>query len=154
MLGLDEMVGLEVVSSDARAVGTVEGVALDLPNWDVKALVVGLRRGMEDFVGMKRRAFSIERVYIGTDGLEAVSDTVLMRSPAAMMGHMVMRQVDGLTPAGSLMGMRALLSDGSYIGMVDNLSFDPNEGWHVPLVHVKTDRSWAERAAPHPPGAS
>ena len=46
MLGLEEIIGLELISSDARVIGTIEGVGMDLAAWKIKALKVGLRRGM------------------------------------------------------------------------------------------------------------
>ncbi len=66
MIGLDEMIGLEVISADARVIGTVEGVEIDIKEWTARALHVGLRHGLEELVGKKRHHFVVERSYLKT----------------------------------------------------------------------------------------
>lgn len=144
MLGLEEIIGLEVISSDARVVGTVEGVGVDLLQWKVPALSVGLRRGVEDLAGIKKRPFSVEKVYMRTQDLEAISDTVIMKLPLSSVGETIYQEQETVTPAGSLMGMRVILRNARYIGMVDNMLFDPAGDWSIPYLQVKPDRSTVE----------
>jgi sporulation protein YlmC with PRC-barrel domain len=108
MLGLEEVIGLELISADARVIGTVEGVGIDLAGWKVRALRVGLRRGMEELIGRKRRYFAVDKVYIRTSELEAVSDAIIMRRPISAIGEIVQPEDEGLTPAGAFMGMRVI----------------------------------------------
>lgn len=145
MLGLEEIIGLEVISSDARVIGTVEGVGVDLLRWKVPAVSVGLRRGVEDLVGMKRRHFSVEKAYLRTEDLEAISDTIIMKLPLSAVGEAIYPDFETVTPAGSLMGMRVILKNARYIGMVDNMVFDPDSGWSIPYLQVKLDRATVEQ---------
>ena len=78
MQGLEELVGLELISSDARAIGTVEGVSIDVSEWYVRAIRVGLRRGTEKLIGRQTRFFMLDKVLINTVNLGRVSDAVMM----------------------------------------------------------------------------
>ena len=82
MLGLEDIIGLEVISSDARVMGVVEGIGIDIPSWKVLGLRVGLRRGLEESIGRRRHVFAVERVQISTAEVDTVSDTVILRGPS------------------------------------------------------------------------
>jgi len=140
MLGLEEVIGLELVSSDARVIGTVEGVGIDLEHWTVRALRVGLRRGMEELIGRKRHYFAVDKVYVRTSELETVSDAIIMKRPVSAIAQVVQAEESGLTPAGAFLGMRVICCDARFIGNVDNILMDPPDGWSVPLVQVKLER--------------
>jgi sporulation protein YlmC with PRC-barrel domain len=139
MIGLDEIIGLEVISSDAKVVGTVEGVGIDAKTWKTPGIRIGLRRGIEDLLGMKKRYLAVEKVFIRTEEVESISDTVILRKPLDLIMEATMAE-DVLTAAGSLMGMRVVCCNARYVGMVDNLIFDPDKGWDIPLLQVKLDR--------------
>ena len=61
---LENIIGAEVMSSDAKVVGTVEGVEIDIKGWRLVALKIGLRRGLEDSIGSKKHLFSVEKVNV------------------------------------------------------------------------------------------
>ena len=54
---LENIIGAEVMSSDAKVVGTVEGVEIDIKGWRLVALKIGLERGLEDSIGSKNIFF-------------------------------------------------------------------------------------------------
>ena len=140
MLGLEEIIGLEVVSSDARVVGTVDGVGIDVERWRIDALRVGLRRGLEETLGMRRHMFAVEKVLLSTESIESVSDTVILRRPVSAVGE-VMQEDDGsLTSAGGLMGMRVICRNARSLDTVDNISFEPEGEWPIQFLQVKLDR--------------
>jgi sporulation protein YlmC with PRC-barrel domain len=140
MLGLEEIIGLEMISSDARVVGTVEGVGIDTGKWQVLALLIGLRRGVEELLGRKRKYFAVDKVYVRTEELEAVSDSVIMRRPVSALGEAITAGEDSMTSAGTLMGMRVVCCNARFLGLVDNMIFDPDNGWTIPYLQVKLDR--------------
>jgi sporulation protein YlmC with PRC-barrel domain len=140
MLGLEEIIGLEVISSDARVVGTVEGVGLNLQDWTIPVIRVGLRRGIEDLLGKKRRLLAVEKVNVRTEEIESVSDTIIMRKPLDLIGEAIVAESDDIMTAGALMGMRVICSNARHVGLVDNLIFDPQQGWKVCFLQVKLDR--------------
>lgn len=143
MLGLEEVIGLEVVSSDARVVGTVEGVGIDTKGWRIVALRVGLRRGLEEPLGMRRHMFSVEKVLMATEAIVSVSDTVILRSPVSAVSEAFREEDGSLIPAGGLMGMRVICRNARSLGTVDNLFFQPEGEWPIPYLQVKLDREAA-----------
>ena len=140
MLGLEEIIGLEVVSSDARVVGTVEGVGMDTNVWRIVALRVGLRRGLEEPLGMRRHMFSVEKVFMATEAIDTVSDTVILRSPVSAVSETIREDDGSLIPAGGLMGMRVICSNARSLGTVDNIYFQTEGEWSIPYLQVKLDR--------------
>ena len=140
MLGLEEIIGLEVVSSDARVVGTVEGVGMDTNAWRIVALRVGLRRGLEEPLGMRRHMFSVEKVLMATEAIDTVSDTVILRSPVSAVSETIREDDGSLIPAGGLMGMRVICSNARSLGTVDNIYFQTEGEWSIPYLQVKLDR--------------
>lgn len=137
---MEELIGLEVVSSDARVVGTVEGVGIDTKEWRIVALRVGLRRGLEEPLGMRRHMFSVEKVLMATEAVDMVSDTVILRAPVSAVSE-TLREDDGsLIPAGGLMGMRVICRNARSLGTVDNIYVQPEAGWYIPYLQVKLDR--------------
>jgi len=85
MLRLEEIIGLEVLSSDAKLVGTVESVGVDTESWHVGALKVIVTKGMEASLGVKKPLFGAARIAFPSDKVESVKDVVKMKEPLAKM---------------------------------------------------------------------
>lgn len=147
MLGLEEIIGLELISSDARVIGTIEGVGMDLVAWKVKALKVGLRRGLEDAAGSKKRVFGVSKIYVKTSELQSVSDAVIMRRPLSALSEIIEPDGDSLTPAGAFMGMRVICANAAFVGNVDNVFIDTESDWTIPYIQVKLDRDAMDQLA-------
>jgi sporulation protein YlmC with PRC-barrel domain len=145
MMGLEEVVGLELISADAKVIGTVDGVGMDVPAWKVKALRVGVRRGIEEALGGKRKLFGVTKVFIKTEELRSVSDTVILGRPLSAVNEMIQPDGEYLTPAGALMGMRVICSNAAFVGHVDNIFIDPTNSWSIPFLQVKLDREAIEQ---------
>ncbi|MBI0584237.1 MAG: PRC-barrel domain-containing protein [Methanomassiliicoccus sp.] len=145
MLGLEEIIGLELISSDAKVIGTIEGVGMDLKAWKLKALKIGLRRGMEEAVGSKRRFFGVNKIYVKTTELQSVSDAVIMRRPVSALGEILEPEGEHLIPAGKFMGMRVICSNATFLGNVDNVFVDTETEWSIPYIQVKLDRDAMDR---------
>ncbi len=135
---------MEVISSDARVIGTVEGIGMDLSSWSVPALRIGMRRGVETLVGKRKRMLSVERTYISTLSVATVSDTIILRQPISEVGQAVLENGQDLTAAGAILGMRVVCKTGRYIGLIDNMVFDPDSNWSIPYFQVKLDRAIME----------
>jgi sporulation protein YlmC with PRC-barrel domain len=147
MLGLEEIIGLELISSDARVVGTVEGVGMDLVAWKVRSLRVGLRRGLEDAAGCKKRMFSVCKIHVKTSELHSVADAVILNRPVSAIGEIIEPDGDNLTPAGAFMGMRVICANAAFVGNVDNIFIDTEHGWTIPYIQVKLDRDAMDQLA-------
>jgi sporulation protein YlmC with PRC-barrel domain len=140
MQGLEELVGLELISSDARAIGTVEGAAIDASAWTVKAIRVGLRRGIEKLIDRQKRLFTLDRILISTENLGRVSDAVIMRQPLTALKDQVLTEDEKMMPAGAFIGMRVMCDDAVFLGHVDNILIETGGGWRIPFIQVKLSR--------------
>jgi sporulation protein YlmC with PRC-barrel domain len=140
MLGLEEIIGLEVISSDARVLGTVEGVMIDPTGWKVRALKVGLRRGLEEMLGHKRRYFTVDKAFIQTEEIDSVSDAIILRKPLSSVPEIFVSEENEGTPAGALLGKRVICCNARFVGNVDNLLIDPMKEWTIPYIQVKLER--------------
>lgn len=140
MHGLEDLVGLELISSDAWVVGSVEGAILDLSDWRVKALKVGLRHGTESAIGRRKRRFALDRILIGTEGLGSVSDVIMMQRPIAELSEQIRTKDSKLTPVGAFLGMRVMSADAVYLGNVDNILVEPSDDWAIRFIKVKLAR--------------
>ena len=107
-------------------------------------LRVGLRRGLEEPLGMRRHMFSVEKVMMATGSVDTVSDTVILHAPVSAVSETI-REDDGtLIPAGGLMGMRVICRNARSLGTVDNIFIQPEGEWAIPFLQVKLDREAAE----------
>ena len=140
MQGLEELVGLELVSSDARAIGTVEGAGIDVSGWTLKAIRVGLRRGTERLIGRQKKHFTLDKVLISTVHLGRMSDAVILEKPLAALKEQVLEEDEKIMPAGAFIGMRVMCDDAVFLGHVDNILIEPSKGWHIPFIQVKLSR--------------
>lgn len=140
MQGLEELVGLELISSDAMTIGTVEGAGIDVSGWTVKAIRVGLRRGTERLIGRHKKHFALDRVLVSTAHLGRMSDAVIMKQPLAALKDQVLPEDEGIKPAGAFIGMRVMCDDAVFLGHVDNILIETTEGWRIPFIQVKLSR--------------
>lgn len=144
MLKIEDIVGLEVVSADARLAGVVEGTVLDVTDWSVPALKVGLRKGVEEAIGLKKPLFGSASVYIKTEGVESISDTLTLIKDLKEMSEILLETDADLMTAGNVVGTRVICRKARQIGYVDNFIFEPAKGWSIPYLQVRLDKSVVE----------
>ncbi len=122
---------------------------MDLVAWKVKALRVGLRRGLEDAAGSRKRLFGVAKIYVKTSELQSVSDAVIMRRPVSALSEIIEPDGDSLTPAGAFMGMRVICANAAFVGHVDNVFIDTQHDWTIPYIQVKLDRDAMDQLSLH-----
>jgi sporulation protein YlmC with PRC-barrel domain len=140
MLKLEEIVGLEVISSDAMIVGAVEGIGIDVNNWRVPALRVGLKKGVEAKVGKGKPVFSSTRVMVKTSSVENISDAVTMMDSVNQLPNAFIEEEDMLTAA-DLLGKRVITKGAKQLGVIDNLVIEPEHDWGISFIQVKLDKA-------------
>ncbi len=55
MINFEELVGLDIVTSEARIIGKIKGAKVDTANWEIKFLNVRLTGEAAESLGMKKR---------------------------------------------------------------------------------------------------
>ncbi|MCQ5376406.1 MAG: PRC-barrel domain-containing protein [Methanomassiliicoccales archaeon] len=140
MLKMEDIIGLEIVSSDARIVGMVEGVALDVENWVIPALRIGVKKGLEETIGAKKPLFSTAKILVKTDSVDSVSDTITLKIPLSEVKNAVVEEGAVLMTAADIVGKRVICRKARQIGLAENIIFSPDKEWKVPFIEVRLDK--------------
>ena len=140
MLKMEDIVGLEVISADARVVGIVEGIGLDVEEWKIPALRVALKKGVEEVIGVKKPLFSSAKLHIKTSGVESISDTITLNVNLAEVKSLSVEEGMVLMTAADVVGKRVICKKARQIGFADNIIFIPETEWSIPYVEVKLDK--------------
>jgi sporulation protein YlmC with PRC-barrel domain len=141
MVRMEDVMGKEVISSDAIIVGSVEGVSIDPEHWRIPALRVTVTKGLETAMDKKKKTIRSSRAFINTGAVNSVTDTITIGvSLVDLKGALVSENLWPLN-FGNLTGMRVICRKGRQIGYVDNLVFDPKDNWKVNYIDVRLDKS-------------
>lgn len=140
MLRLEEMVGLEVISSDAKVLGTVEGLNVDTDNWRCGALRIIVTKGQEASLGMKKPLFGSARVAFAPEKVETVKDVVKMKEPLTKLAQSVIDPSSLPVSGGQMVSKRVVSSNGKEIGIVESLYFEPDANWRVSFLEVEVEK--------------
>lgn len=142
---IEDLIGLEVVSSDARIIGNVEGVGIDAENWRVPALKVGLRKGIEEILELKKPLFGSVTTYLNTEGIDSISDIVALKVPLEELRSVIMETDTELPTAGNIVGTRVVAKGGKHIGFVENFIILPENDWSIKHMVVKLEKSVVDK---------
>jgi sporulation protein YlmC with PRC-barrel domain len=137
MLRLEEIIGIEVLSSDAKVMGAVEGVGVDTENWRIGALKVVVTKGVEAALGVKKPLFGAARVAFPVEKVETVGDVVKMKDPLSKLGPSAIDPSQLPITAVHLVGKRVVSNNGREIGIAGSLLMEPTANWKVPFLEVE-----------------
>jgi sporulation protein YlmC with PRC-barrel domain len=139
MLKMEDIVGLEVISADARVAGIVEGIGIDVEEWRIPTLRIALKKGVEETIGVKKPLFSSAKIHLKTSGVDSISDTITL---IANLDEVKSSSVEGTVwmTAADILGKRVICRKARQIGVADNLIFTPDREWKVPYIEVKLDK--------------
>jgi sporulation protein YlmC with PRC-barrel domain len=140
LLRLDDIVGLEVLSSDAKIVGNVEAVGVDTEEWNARALKIALRKGLEQVVGVKKPLYGQVRFALETKHVESARDVVKLGQPLSALRTLVIDPEQVPRWASELLYRRVVCCKGREIGITGTLFIDPDGGWHIPFIEVEMDK--------------
>ncbi|MBN1109727.1 MAG: hypothetical protein JXA45_03090 [Methanomassiliicoccales archaeon] len=141
MLGLENIVGKEIITADAIILGTVEGIALDTDLWKVPAIRVSVKKGNEAALNLKKKTLGVQRVHVVTPQVSSVSDTVTLAIKMDNIKEVLMDDQKVPMAAGELLNKKVVAHDGKQIGYLDNVYFEPSQGWDVTKVSIKLDKT-------------
>lgn len=144
MVRLEDIMGKEVISSDAIIVGSVEGVSIDPEHWRIPAIRVTVTKGLEMAVDKKKKTIGSSRAFINTGAVNDVTDTITLGIPMADLKGALVGEALWPLNFGLLIGMRVICKKGRQIGYVDNLVLDPKDNWKVNFIEVKLDKTTKE----------
>jgi len=137
---LEEIIGLEVLSSDAKVLGTVEGVGVDTECWRIGALKVVVAKGVEASLGVKKPLFGAARVAFPVEKVETVGDVAKMKEPMGKLGQSVIEPSLLPMTAGDLVGKRVVSNNGREVGVTESLILEPEANWKVAFIEVEVEK--------------
>lgn len=79
------LVGRTVIDASGRAIGQVDGLAIDLGSWKVLAVRVKLERSVSDEIGASHGPFRAARLDVPSEFIQNVADTVVLTGPVSAL---------------------------------------------------------------------
>jgi sporulation protein YlmC with PRC-barrel domain len=143
-IALEDIIGDEVVSADAKIIGEVEGIAIDINTWRAPVVRIGLNKGVETSVGIKKPMFGAARLYIESLYVEHVSDLVTLSKKLGDLKNFSIDQSQIPLMAGDIVGKRVVCRKGREIGAVESIMFDTKSTWTVPYFKVRLEKAVVE----------
>ena len=140
MLRLEEILGREVLSTDAKLVGTVEGIGLDTQEWKVGALKVSVAKGVEPILNVRKPMFGAARAAFPTEKVESVRDVIKMKEPLNKLAVFIIDHTQIPVNASDLINRRVVSSKGSELGVNESMFIEPEAGWKIPFLELDVDR--------------
>jgi sporulation protein YlmC with PRC-barrel domain len=138
---IEDFIGMEVITGDARVLGNVEGVGIDIQAWKVPALKIGLRKGLEEPIGLKKMRFGSTTIFVNTDGVDSLSDMITLKPDLTATKEVILETENEIPTAGSIVDTRVVARGGRHIGYVDNFVFAPEKDWTITCMMVKLEKA-------------
>jgi len=141
MLKMEDIVGLEVISADARVMGIVEGIGIDVEEWKIPALRIAVKKGVDETIGVKKPLFSSAKLHLRTSGIDSISDTITLNADLKDAKSLAVVEGMVLMTAADVVGKRVICKKARQIGVADNIIFTPDKDWAIPYIEVKLDKT-------------
>jgi len=141
MLDIEEILGKEMVSSDAKVVGYVEGVDLDRDKWKVPSLRITINKGLEAQLNKKKKVLGASHAHIKIEAVHHISDLVTLNLTMDQIAQAVLEESDVPVSVGDVVGKRVICRKGREIGVLTDFKVDASTEWSVPSFDVKLDKA-------------
>jgi len=141
MLDIEDILGKEMVSSDAKVVGYVEGVDLDREKWKVPSLRITNNKGLEAQLNKKKKVLGASHAHIKIEAVHHISDLVTLNLTMDQIAQAVLEESDVPVSVGDVVGKRVICRKGREIGVLTDFKVDASTEWSVPSFDVKLDKA-------------
>ncbi len=141
MLDIEDILGKEMVSSDAKVVGYVEGVDLDRDKWRVPSLRITINKGLEAQLNKKKRVLGASHAHIKIEAVHHISDLVTLNLNMDQISQAVLDESQVPVSVGDVIGKRVICRNGREIGVLNDFKVDALTEWSVPSFDVKIDKA-------------
>jgi sporulation protein YlmC with PRC-barrel domain len=141
MLDIEDILGKEMVSSDAKVVGYVEGVDLDREKWRVPSLRITINKGLEAQLNKKKRVLGASHAHIRIEAVHHISDLVTLNLTMDQISQAVLDESEVPVSVGDVIGKRVICRKGREIGVLTDFKVDALTEWSVPSFDVRLDKA-------------
>jgi sporulation protein YlmC with PRC-barrel domain len=145
MIQLEDIKKKEVISSDGKIIGSVDGVTL-LGKWNVGSLAVKIHKDITEELGQKRPLFFSLRLDTKVGNIKAISDKVILNKSLVEMGRFLKEHNEEIS-AGRIIGLEVIDTQGKLIGHVRDVLLDCPPGcseWKIPSLLTEIDGDMVE----------
>jgi sporulation protein YlmC with PRC-barrel domain len=145
MMALEGLKKKEVISSDGKMIGNVEGVTL-IGNWKVDSLAVKIDKEITDTLGLNKPLFFSLRMDMSIGHIKAISDKVILNKSLNEIKKFLKDHNEEVS-ASRLIGLEVVDTEGKFVGQVRDVLLDCPPGcseWKIPSLKIDVDKDMVE----------
>ncbi|HXZ23435.1 MAG TPA: hypothetical protein VEH08_01735 [Methanomassiliicoccales archaeon] len=132
-----DVVGDEVLSADAKVIGTVEGIGVDTENWKGRVIKVFVTKGLEEALGVRKPLFGSGRFCFETSHISSIADVITLAPKLDKLKEIGVDPMMVPRWSSDVLLKRIVCSGGKEVGTVDEIFFDEKRGWAMPYLQAK-----------------
>jgi sporulation protein YlmC with PRC-barrel domain len=143
IFALEDVIGDEVISSDGKIIGELDGIAIDTDTWRAPVVRICLNRGLDEALGVNKPLFGAACIFTESSNIENVSDLVTLSKTLGDLKNFLINPSQVPLMAGNIVGRRAVGRKGQEIGIVESIVFDTDGPWMVRSISVRLGKEVA-----------
>lgn len=137
VFALEELMGDQVISSDGKIIGKLDGIAIDTDTWGAPVVRICLTRGLDANLGVNKPLFGAACIFTESANIENVSDYVTLSKTLEELKNLLINPSQVPLMAGNIVGRRVAGSQGRHIGTVESIIFATEGPWMVQSLTVR-----------------
>jgi sporulation protein YlmC with PRC-barrel domain len=137
MKNISEMYKKDIVATDGRILGTLEGVAVN-NDWTVSGLTMKIDKDAFEDLGAKKPFLGTLRLDVGVDHIKAMGDNIVLNKPIKDLGRFLTAYKEN-NNASNLLKMDIVDAKGRDVGAVQDVLLD-DKHWNIPSVLVSVNK--------------
>ena len=137
MKKLSKMYRKDIMATDGRLLGTLEGVAVK-NDWTVSSLTVKIDNGAVEYLGRKKPFLGALRLDIGVDHITAMGDNIVLNKPLMDLGNLMTEYREN-NDVSYLFKKGIVDAKGRDVGIVDDIILD-DKLWNIPSVLMSVNK--------------
>jgi sporulation protein YlmC with PRC-barrel domain len=140
MIELEDMLGKELVSANAKMLGKVVDAAIDVLSWRVPAISVTIAKGNEIYLNKKQKLLGSQTAMVKVESIRSVTDMVALNVNLENMKDCILEDFRAPVTMQELLGKRVLCKQGREIGILHGFQADKDNNWSIPFFEVQVDK--------------
>jgi sporulation protein YlmC with PRC-barrel domain len=144
MIELEDIIGKQLVSGNAKMVGKVVDIAIDVVAWRIPAISVSINKGNEVYLNKKKKFVGTQTAMVKTESIRSVTDMIALNENLEDLGKSVIEDFKSPVTMQELIGKKVLCKQGKEIGFVHGFKADFENNWNVPFIDVEVEKATIE----------
>ncbi len=136
----EDLVGMLVITADARNLGTISDLKYDHKEWTVTQFRVSLNKGLEKELAIGKGRSAL----IPVGSTAKASDVVLLGCDLSCVKDIVVPDSDNIATLSTFIGKTVVTSENLSVGSAESLSVDLEEDWRITNLKVRVEKTMVE----------